>query len=100
MKLLALHLSGKASETQTFQEKLHMLSQICGKQSHKIDTNQFLRQWFVYVASRNTNPCTLGVNTVLSFMHDVYINGCLHSDLCAPHGALPSMVTIKGYTKL
>ena len=32
MKLLAVHLSGKASETQTFQEKLQMLSQIRGEQ--------------------------------------------------------------------
>ena len=30
-----IHLSGKASETQTFQEKLQMLSQIRGEQPHK-----------------------------------------------------------------
>ena len=36
MKLLAVHLSGKASETQTFQEKLQMLSQIRGEQPPKV----------------------------------------------------------------
>ena len=36
MKLLAVHLSGKASETQTFQEKLPMLSQIRGEQPPKV----------------------------------------------------------------
>ena len=76
-----------------------MLSQICGE-PHKIDMNQFLRSWFVSVASRNTDPCILGVNTVLSFMHDMYINGCLNSDLRAPHSALPIIVTIKGYITL
>ena len=41
MKLLAIHLSGKASETQTFQGKLQMLSQIDGEQPLEVDTNQF-----------------------------------------------------------
>ena len=41
MKLLAIHLSGKASGTQTFQEKLQMLSQIHGEQPPEVDTNQF-----------------------------------------------------------
>ena len=41
MKLLAVHLSGKASETQTFQEKLRMLSQIRGEQPPEVGTNQF-----------------------------------------------------------
>ena len=41
MKLLAVHLSGKASETQTFQEKLQRLLQIRGEQSPEVGTNQF-----------------------------------------------------------
>ena len=41
MKLLAVQLSGKASETQNFQEKLRMLSQIRGEQSPEVSTNQF-----------------------------------------------------------
>ena len=41
MKLLAVHLSGKASETQTFREKLRMLSQIRGEQPPEVGTNQF-----------------------------------------------------------
>ena len=35
MKLLAIHLSGKASETQTLQEKFQMLQQICEEQQPK-----------------------------------------------------------------
>ena len=46
------------------------------------------------------DACTPDINTVLSFMHGMYINGCLYSGLCAAHGALSSIVTIKGYTKL
>ena len=41
MKLLAVHLSGKASETQSFQEKLQMLSQIREEQPPEVGTNQF-----------------------------------------------------------
>ena len=41
MKLLVVHLSGKASETKTFQEKLQMLSQIRGEQPPKVNANQF-----------------------------------------------------------
>ena len=41
MKLLAVHLSGKAPETQIFQEKLQMLSQIRGEQPPEVGTNQF-----------------------------------------------------------
>ena len=40
MKLLAIDLSGKASKTQTFQEKLEM--QICREQPPEVGTNQFL----------------------------------------------------------
>ena len=41
MKLLAVYLSRKASETQTFEEKLQMLLQICGEQPPLVRTNQF-----------------------------------------------------------
>ena len=41
MKLLAVHLSVKASETKTFQEKLEMLSQIREEQPPKVSMNQF-----------------------------------------------------------
>ena len=59
-----------------------------------------LRQWFVYAKSRNTDSCTPDVNTVLSFMHGMYINVCLYSGLCVARSALSSIVTIKDYTKL
>ena len=41
MKLLAVYLSRKASETQAFQEKLQKLLQICGEQPAEVRTNQF-----------------------------------------------------------
>ena len=41
MKLLVVYLSGKASETQIFQEKLQMLSQIRGGQPREVSTSQF-----------------------------------------------------------
>ena len=50
--------------------------------------------------STNTDPCTSDVNTVISFMHGMYINGCLYSGLCAARSALSSIVTMKGYTKM
>ena len=39
MKLLTVNLSGKASERQTFQKKLQMLSQIRGEQPPEVDMN-------------------------------------------------------------
>ena len=39
MKLLAVYLSGKALETQIFQEKLQMLSQIRAEQLPEVSTN-------------------------------------------------------------
>ena len=59
-----------------------------------------LRWWFIYASSRNTDPYTPDVNTLLSFMHGIYKNGCLCSRLCAACSALSSILTIKGYTKL
>ena len=40
-EIVAVHLSGKASETQSFQEKLQMLSQIREEQPPEVGTNQF-----------------------------------------------------------
>ena len=59
-----------------------------------------LRRWFIYASSRNTYPGTPDLNTVLSFMHGMCINGCLYSGLCAARSALSSIVMIKGYAKL
>ena len=59
-----------------------------------------LRQWFVDGISWNTDPCTPEVNTVLSFMQCMYINGCLCSGLCAAPNGLSNIVTIKGCTRL
>ena len=57
------------------------------------------RRWVVYVISKNTDPCTPDLNTVLSFMHGMHINGCLYNGVCAARSALSSIVTIKGYSK-
>ena len=35
------------------------------------------------------------VNTVLTFMHGMYLNGCLYSGLSAAHGELSSAVKLK-----
>ena len=59
-----------------------------------------LRRWFIYASSRSTVTYTPDVNTVLSFMHGMYINGCLYSGLCAARSAFSSIVTIKVYTEL
>ena len=37
MKLFIVHLSGKTFETESFQDKLQILSQIRGEQSHEVD---------------------------------------------------------------
>ena len=76
-----------------------MLLQIRGEQPPKVDRNQF-SGGFVYATSRNTDACTPDVNTVLSFMPGIYINGCLCSGLSAARSTLSSAVTIKGSTKL
>ena len=59
-----------------------------------------LRRWCIYASLRNMDSYTPDVNTVLSIMHGMYINGCLYSSLCAARSALSSIVTIEGYTKL
>ena len=41
MKLLAIQLSGRHSETQVFLQKLLTLSQICGEQQRKVVMNQY-----------------------------------------------------------
>ena len=57
-----------------------------------------MNQW--YVISRNKYPYYPDVNTVLTFMHGMYLNVCLYSGLCAARSALSSVVTIRGYLKL
>ena len=52
--------------------------------------------------SRNSDACTTpDANSVqmLSFMHGVYINGCLYAGLCAALSAASIIVTIKDYPK-
>ena len=46
------------------------------------------------------DPYIADVNTVLAFMHGMYLNRCLHSGLCAARNALSSVVTINGFIKL
>ena len=59
-----------------------------------------LKRWHRYAISRNENPYSPDGNTVLIFMHFMYLNGCLYSGSCTARSALPSVVTIRGYLKL
>ena len=59
-----------------------------------------LKRWHRYAISRNEDPYSPDVNTVLTFMHGMYLNGCLYSGLCTGRSALSSVVTIRGYLKL
>ena len=45
--------------------------------------------------SRNEDPYSPDINTVLTFMDVMYLNGCLYSGLCAAHGELSSAVKLK-----
>ena len=59
-----------------------------------------LKRWPRYAISRNEDPYSPDVNTVLTFMHGMYLNGFLYSGLCAARSAFSSIVTIRGYLKL
>ena len=59
-----------------------------------------LKQWHRYAISRNEDPYSPDVNTVLTLMHCMYLNGCLYRGLCTARSALSSVVSIKGYLKL
>ena len=91
INLLAVNLSGGPSDTQSFHQKL---SWNCGNHQQGPDMNQW------YVISRNKYPHYPDINTVLTFMHGMYLNGCLYSGLCAVRSGLSSVVTIRGYLKL
>ena len=59
-----------------------------------------LKRWAIYATSRNTDPYIADVNTVLGFLHGMYLNECLYSGLCAARTPLSSIVTINGFIKL
>ena len=59
-----------------------------------------LKRWHRYAISSNEDPYSPDVNTVLTFMHGMYLSGCLYSGLCAACSALSSVVTFRGYLKL
>ena len=59
-----------------------------------------LRRWAIYATSRNADPYIADVNTVLGFLHGMYLNGCLYRGLCAACSALSSVATINGFVKL
>ena len=59
-----------------------------------------LKRWHRYGISRNEDSCSTDVNTILTFMHSMYLNGCLYSGLCIACSALSSAVTIREYLKL
>ena len=70
------------------------------KTTLRIRYTSVLSQWFIYATLWNTDPCTTSdVNTVLSFMQSVYINGCLYGGLSVAPRAVSIIVTIKDYAK-
>ena len=99
MKLLAVHVSGKASETQTSQEKLHRCYRRFAENNH-LTSVRISSQVMVCLYNFKAHRSLHSKCTALSFMHGIYINGCLYSGLCAARSALSSIVTINGYTKL
>ena len=54
----------------------------------------------MYATSRNMDPYIAAVNTVLAFLHGMYLDGYFYSDLCVARSALSSIVTINGFIKL
>ena len=59
-----------------------------------------LKRWHRYEISRNEDPYSPDVNTVLTFMYGMHLSGCLYSGLCAARSAFSSAVTIRGVPKL
>ena len=56
----------------------------------------------VRLVRRDTNPVFQSldnIDSVLTFLHDMYNDGCLYSGLYAAQSALASVVTIKGFVK-
>ena len=59
-----------------------------------------LKRWRRYAILRNEDLYSPDVDTVLTFMHGMYLNGCLCGGLCTARSALSSAATIRGYLKL
>ena len=57
------------------------------------------RRWHSFAISRNENPYSPNVTTVLEFLHGMYRNGYLYSGLCVARIALSSSITTKDYLK-
>ena len=55
-----------------------------------------LKLWHSYPLLKNEDPYSPDVNTVLPFMHGMYLNGCVYSGSCAACNALASVATIRG----
>ena len=70
MKFLAIELSGRYYETQVFYQKMLTLL-IHIKNWYEL----VFRRWAVYATSRNSDPYITDVNTILSFLHGIYLNG-------------------------
>ena len=70
MKFLAIELSGRYYETQVFYQKMLTLL-IHIKNWYEL----VFRRWAVYATSRNSDPYITDVNTILSFLHGLFLNG-------------------------
>ena len=59
-----------------------------------------LKQWKCYALLQNENPYITSTESVRKFLHGMYNDGCLCSNLCAARSALASVVTNKGFANL
>ena len=94
MRLLAAGLLGKQSETENWRRDYRNYHRV-------VETNSkyeaILKKWTL---SRNEDHTDVSVENVLSFLHVMYTKGCLYSGMCGARSALPSVVCIKGFSKL
>ena len=48
----------------------------------------------------NASSFVINVDMTISFLHDMYLNGCRYSGICAARDAIARAVTLTGYEKL
>ena len=87
--------SSVIGETFRYTELSQQVTKVILESSQPSTTSRYesaFKRWHRYAISRNEDPYSPDVNTVLTFMHGMYLNGCLYS-------ALSSVVTIRGCLK-
>ena len=74
MKLLTVHLLGKPSDAKNFHQ--HLLKLSWNRGDHQQGRSRYesvLKRWHNYAISRNDDSYSPEVNTVLTFMHGMYL---------------------------